>query len=249
MEEQEVAAENHYFDRDLSWLKFNYRVLMEAQSTDVPLYERLRFLAIYSSNQDEFFRVRVAEIRRLAEIDKKKINKALHIDPKELIKEIGNRVQIQLEEYGETLREHVLKELEKNGVYILKPDQLNEEQKAASLYYFKTKVLSFLQPYVFGSAHREHFLNNRELYFGLRLENKYSGTIEYAYLNIPSNQLPRFFQLPSPNVQFHYIFLDDVVIQHLDFVFPDYNVLECKAIKMNKDADLNIEDEYSGDLV
>ncbi|WP_420580314.1 polyphosphate kinase 1 [Reichenbachiella sp.] len=246
-EKQEVV--NTYFNRDLSWLTFNYRVLQEAQSSEVPLFERLRFLAIYSSNQDEFFRVRVANIRRLVEIDKKKINKALDILPKILLDKIHDRIQIQLDEYGNTLRNHVLKELEKNGVFILDPSQLNEDQRAACLYYFKTKVLSFLQPYHFDLAIREPFLNNRELYFALKLKNNYSQGIKFAFLNIPSNRLPRFFKIPSPNFQFHYIFLDDIVAMHLDFVFPDYEVLECKSIKMNKDADLNIEDEFSGDLV
>ncbi|PIB37063.1 polyphosphate kinase 1 [Reichenbachiella sp. 5M10] len=246
---QSTEVTNRYFDRDLSWLTFNYRVLKEAQSNDVPLYERLKFLAIYSANQDEFFRVRVANLRNYIKLDKKKINKALDYDPIELLKKIHERIHNQLIEYGDTLRSKVLVELEKNGVFILSPEQLNEDQKSASLYFFKTKVLSFLQPYVFGFSSREPFLNNRELYFALRLQNKYSGTIEFAYLNIPSNVLPRFFQLPSPNVQFHYMFLDDIIRMNLDFVFPDYEVLECQSIKMNKDADLNIEDEFSGDLV
>ncbi|MEO9805311.1 MAG: polyphosphate kinase 1 [Reichenbachiella sp.] len=240
---------NTYFDRDLSWLTFNYRVLMEAESDDVPLIERLRFLAIYSSNQDEFFRVRVANIRRLVEIDKKKINKAFDIAPKKLLKKIHGKIQTQLNEYGDTLRNSVLLGLEKQGIYILKPEQLTEEQKAASLYYFKTKVLSFLQPYQFGSSERDAFLNNRELYFALQLKQKNDSEIKYAYLNIPSNELPRFLELPSKVGQFHYMYLDDIVAMHLDFVFPDHEVLECKSIKLNKDADLNIEDEYAGDLV
>lgn len=240
---------NTYFNRDLSWLTFNYRVLLEAKSSEVPLFERLRFLAIYSANQDEFFRVRVANIRRLVEINKKKINKALDIHPDELLDKIHEKIQVQLDEYGNTLRNHVLKELEKNGVFILAPEQLNEDQRAACLYYFKTKILSFLQPYHFDLSLREPFLNNRELYFALKLRSKYSQGIKFAFLNIPSNRLPRFFKIPSPSFQFHYIFLDDIVAMHLDFVFPDDEVLECKSIKMNKDADLNIEDEFSGDLV
>ena len=247
--EETVNTEKKYFNRDLSWLTFNYRVLQEAQSMDVPLFERLKFLAIYSSNQDEFFRVRVASIRSLLDINKKKINKILDFKPDELLHQIHVKVQDQLLEYGDTIQNQVLLGLEKSGVFILSPDQLNEDQRADCLYYFKTKVLSFLQPYLFGHTNRDPFLNNRELYFAIRLKNKFSGNIEYAYLNIPSNVLRRFYQLPSPNVQFHYIFIDDIVSMHLDFVFPDYEVLECHSIKMNKNADLNIEDEFSGDLV
>ncbi|MFY0626409.1 MAG: polyphosphate kinase 1 [Reichenbachiella sp.] len=249
MKEVILPVENKYFNRDLSWLTFNYRVLMEAQSPDVPLFERLKFLAIYSSNQDEFFRVRVASIRSIIDINKKKINKALDFKPQKILVKIHNKVQVQLSEYGDTLRNSVLLELEKSGVFILSGDQLNEDQKAECLYYFKTKILSFLQPYIFGHSEREPFLNNRALYFCLRLKHKSKKSIEYAYLNIPTNLLPRFFQLPSPTSKFHYIFLDDIVSMHLDFVFPDYEILECKSVKMNKNADLNIEDEFSGDLV
>ena len=240
---------NKYFDRDLSWLRFNYRVLLEAKQKDVPLFERLRFLAIYSSNQDEFFRVRVANLRRLIGIDRKKIKEALEVDPTEILNTIHERVQRHLAEYNRILREEIIVELQRNGLFLLPIKELNDEQKAACLYYFKTKVLAFLQPHIFGITNRDPFLNNRALYFALRLQNKYSGNIEYAYLNIPSDVLPRFHQLPSPNFQFHYVFLDDIVKMHLDFVFPDFEILECNSIKMNKDADLNIEDEFSGDLV
>lgn len=247
MEEEQV--ENRYFDRDLSWLTFNYRILKEAQSPDVPLLERLKFLAIYSANQDEFFRVRVATIRNYIKLNRKKINKALDYDPNNLLTSIHNKVSEQLIEYGMTLQKNVLPELADNGVFILEPERLNKAQKSAALYYFKTEILCYLQPHVFGVTNREPFLNNRKLYFALRLQNKYSEAIDFAYLNIPSDIIPRFFKLPSPNVQFHYIFLDDIIRMNLDFVFPDYNILECQSIKMNKDADLNIDDEFSGDLV
>ncbi|WP_162555986.1 polyphosphate kinase 1 [Reichenbachiella versicolor] len=249
MEKESTTTEKRYFNRDLSWLTFNYRVLQEAKQKDVPLLERLRFLAIYSSNQDEFFRVRVAYLRRLLDLDGKKINAALDTDPGEILVEIHRRVTRQLVEYGRILRDEIVVDLQKTGLFLLTPNELNEAQRANSLYYFKTQVLAFLQPHIFGVTNRAPFLNNRALYFAMRLQNKFSGSIEYAYLNIPSDVLPRFYQLPSPNVQFHYMFLDDIVKMHLDFVFPDFEVIECKSIKMNKDADLNIEDEFSGDLV
>ena len=92
--------ENRYFDRDISWLSFNQRVLDEATDPNVPLYERIKFLAIYSSNLDEFFRVRVAEVRSLAKIDKKKINQSFNQDPKDILEEILNKIHKQQEEFG-----------------------------------------------------------------------------------------------------------------------------------------------------
>jgi polyphosphate kinase len=236
-------------DRDVSWLAFNHRVLMEAKDKSNPLYERLKFLAIYSSNQDEFFRVRVSSLRQLVEINKKKINEAIDLKPGKILQNIYSIIRTQMDEYGDILRNDVLKDLEKEGVSMGEVELLDELQKKACLFYFKTKVLAYLQPYFFSNANREHFLNNRELYYVLQLRNVFSKRIEYAYLNIPSDKLPRFFKVPTENDQHIFLYLDDLVQMHLDFIFPDYDVLECRAVKLNKDADLHIEDEYSGDLV
>ena len=248
--EKESAVEvNKYFDRDLSWLTFNYRVLMEANDPKVPLFERLRFLAIYSSNLDEFFRVRVADINRLAKIDKKKLNKALDVQPKKILENIKSVVHNQQEEFGHILRNKVLVELEQQGFRVHRGGQLTEEQEKACLNHFKNKVLAFLQPYIFNLTNREPFLNNRGLYYALRLEHKRTKVEYFAYVNIPSNRIPRFYELPSDRVPHVYIYLENLISMHFDFVFPDFEVLEHKTIKMNKDADLNIDDEYSGDLV
>lgn len=244
------SDQNYVFqDRDVSWLSFNHRVLMEAKDKSNPLYERLKFLAIYSSNQDEFFRVRVADIRQLIEINKKKINEAIDVQPEKSLKEVLRIVRLQMDEYGDALRNGVLKDLEKEGVFLRDFRELNEAQKSACLFYFKTKVLAYLQPFFFSNTNRERFLNNRELYYVLSLKDKFSGRVEYAYLNIPSDKLRRFYEVPAEGDQHIFVYLDDIVQMHLDFIFPDYEIMECRAVKLNKDADLHIEDEYSGDLV
>lgn len=244
-----MEIEHKYFDRDLSWLTFNYRVLKEAADTTVPIFERLRFIAIYSSNLDEFFRVRVAVIRRLQQIDRKKINKQLNIKPNKSLEKIKETVSTQLDEFGNVLRNDVLRELEKEGIFILKENQINDIQKEEALYYFKASVLAFLQPYIFNKTPRDPFLNNRALYFALTLKNNRTEEVDYAYLNIPTDKLPRFFKFSKQEQNHNFIYLDDIIRLHLDFVFPDYEVVECFSVKMNKDADLLIEDEYSGDLV
>ncbi|MBV6643980.1 MAG: polyphosphate kinase 1 [Cyclobacteriaceae bacterium] len=236
------------FDRDLSWLSFNYRVLLEAQNPEVPLLERLRFAAIYSSNLDEFFRVRVADIRSIELVDKKKINDQLDLDPSGLLHDIHEEVKRQLEEYGRTLVQ-ILKALKSEGIEILQdPKRFSAAQKASMLHFFKTKILSFLRP-VFFEENIEHvFLDNQALYLAITLSN--GENTRHAYLNIPSANLPRFMILPSSKEgHFPFVFLDDIVREHLDLVFPGHEIVECKSIKLNKDADLHIEDEYSGDLV
>lgn len=235
-----------YFDRDLSWLSFNYRVLMEARREDVPLLERLRFLAIYSSNLDEFSRVRVSEVRRLATLNKKKINKSLDFEPVELLKAIRQTVASQLEDYGETLQQVHAALAAQQVVIALEMSQLGEAERQELRFYFRSRVLAYLKPFFFSEDQGAPFLNNQALYFAFRIKKNtkvYSG-----YVNIPSDKLPRFYRLCC-NKKTFFIYLDDIIRLHADLLFKDAEIVELKSIKLNKNADLNIEDEYSGDLV
>ncbi len=230
-----------YLDRDLSWLSFNYRVLMEAMDKQVPLIERLRFLAIYSSNLDEFFRVRVADIRNLARIDKKKINKKIDVKPKKLLDKIHAEVSHQLQQYGESLREVLDRLKEKNIVICTSSEEIPSEANSEILHYFKTKVSAYMKPVFFDKGNL--FLDNQVLYLAIAFK---SG--RQASLRIPSYKLPRFFKTKIEDVTY-FVFLDDVIRMHLDLIFPGEEVIDCSSIKLNKDADLQIDDEYEGDLV
>jgi len=231
-----------FFDRDLSWLSFNYRVLMEAMDTSVPLLERLKFIAIYSSNLDEFFRVRVANIRHLAQIDKKKINEQVDIEPKKLLDKIQTEVTNQLQEYGSTFQ-GIIQELKENGIFICQSSaEIPTTFAADLLHFFKTKVSGFLRiEEVNGDT--ELFLDNQAIYLAVRLR---SGAVKI--INIPSGNIGRFYsnKLEGTN---YFVFLDDVIRLHLDIIFPGDEVENVGAIKLNKDADLQIEDEFEGDLV
>ncbi|MBL6449705.1 polyphosphate kinase 1 [Fulvivirga sp. 29W222] len=239
-----------YFDRDVSWLSFNRRVLMEAANTSVPLYERIKFLAIYSSNLDEFFRVRVAALRSIVDIDKKKINKRFTIKPKRLLQEVLDEVNLQQEEFGRIKKEMILPELKKNKIILYRNEPIIKEHKRAVEHYFKSKILSYLQPVIMtGEKSKAPYLDNRALYFAIFLEDKITGVVDYAHLNIPTNHLGRFVELPKTNDYFYYIAIDDIIRENLGFLFPNHMVKGCYSIKLNRDADLNIEDEYSGDLV
>lgn len=246
-----MEIDYEYHDRDLSWLSFNYRILQEAADPNLPVYDRLKFIAIYSSNLDEFFRVRVASIRSLGEIGKKKLNQKLNLKPRKLHKTILKEVNRQLGEYGKVLRGQILPELNSSGVHLYFGDSLLPIHKDAVNYLFRTKVLAFLKPVFMKEGNEERFfLDNCAIYLALRLKSKQDPErLEYAYINIPSDDLPRFHELPETDRQFHYITLDDIIREHLNFVFPDHEVLNCCSIKLNKDADLHIDDEYDGNLI
>ncbi len=238
-----------YFDRDVSWLSFNYRVLMEAANKEVPLYERIKFLAIYSSNLDEFFRVRVAALRSIVDIDKKKINKRFNKKPSKVLSKILQEVNKQLEEFGAIKRDVLLPELKDHNIVLYRNEPILEAHKDVIEHYFKSKVLSYLQPIVMTAPKsKSPYLDNRALYFAIDITDAQQQQ-HYAHLKIPSNDLPRFIPLPSVNDVFYYISIDDIIRENVEFLFPGYTIKGCYGIKLNRDADLNIEDEYSGDLV
>ena len=230
------------FDRDLSWLSFNYRVLMEAMDPSVPLIERLRFIAIYSSNLDEFFRVRVANIRNIQLIDKKKISKRVDFDAESLLKEIHDTVDKQLEEYGKTFRK-IIEELKSENQFICTHlDEIPEDLHPELLHYFKTKVSAFIRPTQI-TEEETLFLDNQAIYLAVRFKSN-----DIQIVNIPTDHLSRFSSHKVGNQTYH-IFLDDVIRLHLDMLFPGKDILEASSIKLNKDADLQIDDEYEGNLV
>ncbi len=234
-----------FFDRDLSWISFNYRVLMEANNPSVPLLERLRFIAIYSSNLDEFFRVRVSNIRSIEQIDKKKIRKSAEVSTG-LLSQIREVIGKQLNEYGLSLQK-ILKELAEQKIIVQAPiENLSAESQAKLGKYFRTKVLAYLRPYIFGMNDGEPFLNNQMLYLALKLKKE--DQTHFAYVNIPSDVLPRFYHIKEGDSH-QFVYLDDIIRANIGRVLPDFEIVECVAIKLNKDAELYIDDEYSGDLV
>ena len=238
-----------YFDRDISWLSFNHRVLEEAKDIELPLYERIKFLAIYSSNLDEFYRVRVADLRRLKNI-KKKIKKKLQINPEEVLNQINNIVSYQQEEFGNLLRNQIMPALKVKGIYLYQQEPILKEHEAEITHYFRSKVMSYLQPVILsGEKGKMPFLENRLLYFIIYLKAKGTDETMHAQLNIPSNFLSRFLMLSEKGGKIFIIMLDDIIKKNLPLVFPGYEIKECYSIKINRDADLNIEDEYSGNLV
>lgn len=238
------------FNRDISWLSFNHRVLQEAADPQVPLYERIRFLSIFSSNLDEFFRVRMPEILTLHRL---KITSDPQVDPTHtahLAGQVQQTVGKQLAEFGSILREQLLPELHRHGIHLCYNEPLQESHDPFVREYFLSKVLSFVQPVFIEDPRQEAiFLENNALYFAVSLTNPQTpGYERYAIVNIPSAYLPRFTQLPNIGEVHYLLFLDDVVRQNLPTIFPGFQVNGCYSIKLTRDAEMNLEDEYSGDL-
>jgi len=239
-----------FIHRDISWLSFNYRVLQEAMDLSVPLFERIKFLAIYSSNLDEFFKVRMAYHRYLVRAGKK-AKRELEHDPKMTIKEIRRIVNLQQEAYSEVFLDRIVPELKKHQIYLRRRLDLNNKQKAFVEHYFHDHMLPFVQPVLLVGEKVRPFLNNAALYLTLQMKpiHDLEAEDEYALVKIPSDHLPRFIELPSSSGKHELIMLDDIVRHSVSWMFPGYAILDTFSIKLTRDAELYIDDEFSGDLI
>ncbi|MEL7222908.1 MAG: polyphosphate kinase 1, partial [Bacteroidota bacterium] len=233
-----------YTPRDISWLDFNYRVLQEAMDETVPLYERIKFLAIYSSNLDEFFRVRIAYLRSFKEMQKADRKRLLNIKPKKVLKEILQRVDEQQAEFGKVFREQVIPGLKLEGVHLIKEHQLSDTQLEYVLQYFNEKVAPLLTLSIYQKGSEPPFLEDHNLYIVLD-QGEEQG---FSIVNIPSKKLPRFLVLPAVGDQHYIIYLDDLIRAALPTYLQQEEV-NAYSVKVTRDAELYIDDEYSGDLM
>src|SRR5690606_14648887 len=237
---------------------FNERVLQEAEDAGVPLNERVNFLAIFSSNLDEFFRVRVAGLRALLRLKKKK-RRQLDFDPAALLDVIHERVAAQQERFGAVFRDAVLPGLARHGLHLHDERGLPEAQAAFLDAFFREEVAPLLHPVVLtgGPAGAAPFLENGRLYLAVELwergtELRGDAPAACALVEIPAPPLARFVELPEAATgggERVVLFLDDVVRHGLPALFPRHEVGQSFAVKLTRDADLQVEDEFSGDLV
>jgi len=244
-----------YFNRDLSWLSFNSRVLDEASERGLPLYERLKFLAIYSSNLDEFYKVRVASYRRM--LSQSGNNTEVEdSNPAEILRKIHNVVDKQQMEFGRIFWKELVPELRKNNIVLLQNRRLAKVHREYIHRYFYEEVIPYLQPILLLKGKISPFLRDSAIYLAIKLYKKSPRQEDpskklrarYAIVNIPTDRLPRFVKLPSIKEKHSIIFLDDLIKMNLEALFPGYSIDSSYCVKLSRDADLDIGDEYSGDL-
>lgn len=229
-----------YFDRELSWLSFNYRVLQEAINPKVPLVERLRFLAIYSSNLDEFYRVRVASYKHILKLQELEgIPKDEKI--KKLLKKINKIVKKQQAEFGYIYNEQLIPLLQKEHIYIINDKDIQEFQYKFLVTYFKDKIKPLIQT-VKLDAVLPTFLQDKGLY--LTVSNLKESSDIYL-INIPTNKTERFIKLPSDSNNEIIILLSDVIRIFINEILPNLKNPNCYSIKLSRDAELYLEEEIS----
>jgi polyphosphate kinase len=237
-------------NRDISWLSFNARVLQEAEDETVPLIERIRFLGIFSNNRDEFFRVRVATIRRMTKFGKKAKN-LLGADPDELLEEI-QKIVISQQEKFERVYQHILKELAKENIFIINEKQLTEEEGKFVRDYFHDNVFPFLVPVMVDTAPKFPYLKDKSSYLAIRLgKGGKDRKFKYSVIELPTDIVSRFLVLPAEESKKKIILLDDVIRYCLNDVFSifEYKEFEAYQIKITRDAELDIDSDVSKGLM
>lgn len=234
---------DHYsfFDRDLSWLLFNERILMEAGKETLPLMERVNFLSIFSSNLDEFYRVRMPVLLALHNLAKHG-----NSEKEDVLLEAQELIGHQQQKFGQVFTAEIIPLLKVQKITLLFNQPIPNEIADKVSDYFYSQVMAFLQPIDLADTKKNFFPENNRLYFlvSLQAENK---TERNVILNIPSNQLPRFYSVNTDDGQY-IVFLDDIIRHNLDKLFKNEVLTGCYSIKITRDAELDLDDEYQGDL-
>ncbi|MEX2048131.1 MAG: polyphosphate kinase 1 [Gemmatimonadota bacterium] len=239
-------------DRETAWLAFSDRVLQEASDPTVPLLERLFFCGIFSSNLDEFFRVRVASLRSLLRLGTGDASK-LGISPHRLLHDIHRIVLAQQERYGGILN-GLYDELASEGIVFANEKSVDPAHEAFLRETFRSTVAPLLEPVPLRGSSGTPFLKNNRIYLAVELWDRGSSqasswTPAYHLIEVPTGQVSRFVTLPSRGGAHEVMFLDDLIRYNLRELFPEHDVGRSYAVKLTRDAELHVEDHFEGDLV
>ena len=249
-----MESKYNYFKRDISWLSFNYRVLLEALDERLPLYERINFISIYSSNLEEFYKIRVADHKAVAsgatESDEETVQSA-----RELVEEINQEVNRQLDDRVRIYEEKLLPALRKNHIIFYQDRHVEPFHQQFIKDFFREEIFPYLQPVPVSKDKIVSFLRDNRLYLAIRLylkdeKNATNRKPSYFVMKQPYAKVPRFIELPSHDNHFYIMFTEDIIKANLNLIFPGYDVDSSYCIKISRDADILIDDTASSaDLV
>ncbi len=233
-------AHSDYIDRDLSWMYFNRRILQEATKENVPLLERLGFLGIYSNNLDEFFRVRMATLSRIAECEDKSLRTESE-HARKLIKRINRLNAVYAKEYEEALA-GVRSRLRDEHIFLLNENELDEEQQRYVRRFFRQRLSGFVSPVWITAARQLTEETDDSIYLAVKMNTEGRKAGDYALIELPVQVSGRFVRLPDRDGNKYLMYLDDVIRYCLPFIFGGlgYTHFEAYAFKFTKDAEMEI---------
>jgi polyphosphate kinase len=241
-----------YINRELSWLEFNSRVLAEADSDSVPLFERVKFHAIFSSNLDEFFMVRVAGLKQKLTGEVEDLP-ADGLDAGLALARIATRVHGLLTEQATSLEQRILPQLGEQGLVILKPHELSAELLATVDENFRNEIFPILTPIVIDPGHPFPHVRNKSLNLGVMFERDGAGASAFGVVQVPA-VLPRFLELgalrsASGEIRQGFVLLEDVVARHVAMIFPGMRIRGVYTFRVTRNFDLEIDEEEADDLL
>lgn len=238
-----------YIDRDLSWMYFNRRILQEAVKSHVPLLERLSFLGIYSNNLDEFFRVRMATLGRIAECEDKSLRSERE-HAKLLIKQINKLNNKYSKEYEHAIHE-VTRQLCEENIHLLKEDELDEEQKKFVHGFYRQNLSGFVSPIWLSAVRQLDDETDENIYLGIKMKVSGKKLPDYALIALPVTECGRFVRLPDKDEKNFLMYLDDVIRYCLPMIFSglDYEDFEAYAFKFTKDAEMEIDNDLRNGML
>ncbi len=239
-----------YLNREISWLSFNERVLQEAADKTTPLIERLKFLGIFSNNRDEFYRVRVATVKRLVKLGKKAIS-IYDEDPQDLLTRLQRKV-IEQQNKFESIYQELLVELAKKNVFIINEKQLSPLQKVYIQSYFQNDLMSNLFPVMIDEHKEFPYMKDKASYLFLKLISTGAEQKDkYALIEIPSGSISRFVILPKVGKKHYIMMVDDVIRFNTDLIFNvfGFKTAEAYNVKLTRDAELDIDNDVSKSMI
>ena len=242
--------EYQFFKRDISWLSFNYRVLLEADDDSLPLYERINFISIYSSNLEEFYKIRVADHKAIATgktpEDEESVQSAI-----ELVDEINREVNRQLEDRIRIYETKILPALSKHHIIFYQSQQVEDFHREFVNRFFREEIFPYLAPVPVTKNQIISFLRDNRLYLAVRLYRKEmpDAKPEYFVMKLPYSKVPRFIELPKKGKDYYLMFIEDIIKANLPTIFPGYRVDSSFCIKISRDADILIDDAASSNEI
>ena len=250
---EEPLPNDRFFDRELSWLKFNKRVLELAQDEDLPVIERASFAAIFANNLDEFFMVRVAGLKRRIDTGIA-VTAASGLSPRQQLRSISEQAHRLQDEHAHYIIDHILPDLAKEQIVLLSWDKLTAAEQERLSRYYRQQVFPVLTPLAVDPAHPFPYISGGSLNLAVLVENPASGKSHFARVKVPGN-LNRLVPVDdltedeSTNVRYGFITMENLIIAHLESLFPGMIIKEARSFRVTRNEDIDVEEDDAENLL
>ena len=250
---EEPLPNDRFFDRELSWLKFNKRVLELAQDEDLPVIERASFAAIFANNLDEFFMVRVAGLKRRIDTGIA-VTAASGLSPRQQLRAISEQAHRLQDEHAHYIIDHILPDLAKEQIVLLSWDKLTAAEQERLSRYYRQQVFPVLTPLAVDPAHPFPSISGGSLNLAVLVENPASGKSHFARVKVPGNPnrlvpVDDLTEDESTNVRYGFITMENLIIAHLESLFPGMIIKEARSFRVTRNEDIDVEEDDAENLL